>query len=257
MKTTWPRFCLSSLGYLTPADNWRAKLAASALSAWSVESAPVFQVHTALLTFLEVILVPLDQTANNYGSKPVNKSWKLPHFWNTLDVSFHRAPDIALLNHWSWPFEPFHWIFVWFHIVCDRYTLDNAHFTYFNTIWPLSLSSNFGTAFITRPHILSYHYGKYSGAGTNPSSLHLGSGEQDLCLSHGNLTRHHHHHPPHHHHHTPPPYHHCSPHHHHWTMNTICRCSSWPTWLRLSWSALEPLRLNFSYLIIVIIVNMS
>jgi hypothetical protein len=38
----------------------------------------------------------------------------------------------------------------------DRYTLDNAHFTCFNTIWPLSLSSNFGTAFITRPHILSY-----------------------------------------------------------------------------------------------------
>ena len=24
--------------------------------------------------------------------------------------------------------------FVGFHIVCDRYTLDNAHFTYFNTI---------------------------------------------------------------------------------------------------------------------------
>ena len=23
----------------------------------------------------------------------------------------HRAPDVALLNHWSWPFEPFHWIF--------------------------------------------------------------------------------------------------------------------------------------------------
>ena len=68
----------------------------------------------------------------------------------------HRAPDIALLNHWSWPFEPFHWIFVWFHIVCDRYTQDNAHFTYFNTIWPLSPSSNFGTAFITSPHILSY-----------------------------------------------------------------------------------------------------
>ena len=42
--------------------------------------------------------------------------------------------------------------FVGFHIVCDRYTLDNAHFTYFNTIWPLSLSSTFGTAFITGSH---------------------------------------------------------------------------------------------------------
>ena len=46
--------------------------------------------------------------------------------------------------------------FVGFHIVCDRYTLDNAHFTYFNTIWPLSLSSTFGTAFITGSHIVSY-----------------------------------------------------------------------------------------------------
>ena len=46
--------------------------------------------------------------------------------------------------------------FVWFHIVCDRYTLDNAQLTYFNPIWPLSLSSNFGTAFITLPHSLSY-----------------------------------------------------------------------------------------------------
>ena len=46
--------------------------------------------------------------------------------------------------------------FVGFHIVCDRYTLDNAHFTYFNTILPLSLSSTFGTAFITGSHIVSY-----------------------------------------------------------------------------------------------------
>ena len=46
--------------------------------------------------------------------------------------------------------------FVWFHIVYDRYTLEYAHFTYFNTIWPLSLSSNFGTAFITLAHSLSY-----------------------------------------------------------------------------------------------------
>ena len=35
--------------------------------------------------------------------------------------------------------------FVGFHIVCDRYTQDNAHFTYFNTILPLSLSSGLGS----------------------------------------------------------------------------------------------------------------
>ena len=35
--------------------------------------------------------------------------------------------------------------FVGFHIVCDRYTLDKAHYTYFNTIVPLSLSSGFGS----------------------------------------------------------------------------------------------------------------
>ena len=28
--------------------------------------------------------------------------------------------------------------FAWFHIVCDRYTPEYAHFTYFNPIWPLS-----------------------------------------------------------------------------------------------------------------------
>ena len=35
--------------------------------------------------------------------------------------------------------------FAWSHIVCDRYTSDNAHFTFSYTIWPLSLSSNFCT----------------------------------------------------------------------------------------------------------------
>ena len=38
-----------------------------------------------------------------------------------------------------------HWVgfpafFVWFHIVCDRYTSDYANFTFSDTIWPLSLS---------------------------------------------------------------------------------------------------------------------
>ena len=26
----------------------------------------------------------------------------------------HRAPDVAFLKHWSWLFEPFHWIFCFF-----------------------------------------------------------------------------------------------------------------------------------------------
>ena len=49
--------------------------------------------------------------------------------------------------------------FVGFHIVCDRYTLDNAHFTYFNTIWPLSLSSGFGSEVYPWPENLSYSVG--------------------------------------------------------------------------------------------------
>ena len=44
----------------------------------------------------------------------------------------------------------------WFHIVCDRYTLEYAHFTYFNTIWPLSLSSGFGSEVYPWPENLSY-----------------------------------------------------------------------------------------------------
>ena len=46
--------------------------------------------------------------------------------------------------------------FVGFHIVCDRYTLEYAHFTYFNTIWPLSLSSGFGSEVYPWPENLSY-----------------------------------------------------------------------------------------------------
>ena len=51
----------------------------------------------------------LTLTGYNYGLK-TSKSRKLQHFWNALDVPFHmvpqqRAPDVALLNHWSWPFD--------------------------------------------------------------------------------------------------------------------------------------------------------
>ena len=46
--------------------------------------------------------------------------------------------------------------FVGFHIVCDRYTPDNAQFTFFNTIWPLSLSSGFGSEVYPWSESLSY-----------------------------------------------------------------------------------------------------
>ena len=46
--------------------------------------------------------------------------------------------------------------FVWFHIVCDRYTLDYVHFTFSDTIWPLSLSSDFGTRSCTHTDTASY-----------------------------------------------------------------------------------------------------
>ena len=46
--------------------------------------------------------------------------------------------------------------FVWFHIVCDRYTSYYAHFTFSDTIWPLSLSSDFGTRSCTHTDTVSY-----------------------------------------------------------------------------------------------------
>ena len=47
-------------------------------------------------------------------------------------------------------------LFVWFHIVCDRYTSDYAHFTFSDTIWPLLLSPDFGTQMITLAETASY-----------------------------------------------------------------------------------------------------
>ena len=66
---------------------------------------------------------------------------------------FHRK---SMGNQWIWPFELFHWIFVWFHIVCDRYTPEYAHFTFSDTIWPLLLSPNFRTEMNTLAETASY-----------------------------------------------------------------------------------------------------
>ena len=72
----------------------------------------------------------------------LRKAFGFVQFWSIMD-HFHRK---SIGNQWSWSFELFHWFFVCFHIVCDRYTSDYAHFTFFiHTIWPLSLSSDFGT----------------------------------------------------------------------------------------------------------------
>ena len=46
--------------------------------------------------------------------------------------------------------------FVWFHIVCNRYTSDYAHFTFSDTIWPLLLPPNFGTQISTLAETVSY-----------------------------------------------------------------------------------------------------
>ena len=67
-----------------------------------------------------------------------------------------RAPDVACIKHWIWPFELFHWIFACFHIVCDRYTSDYAHFTFSDTIWSLSLPSDFGNRSCTHIDTASY-----------------------------------------------------------------------------------------------------
>ena len=66
------------------------------------------------------------------------KAFAFALFWSIMD-HFHRK---SMGTQWSWPFELFHCFFVWFHILCDRHTSDYAHFTFSDTIWPLSLSSS-------------------------------------------------------------------------------------------------------------------
>ena len=56
-------------------------------------------------------------------------------------VHFHRK---SMGNQWIWPFELFQWFFCLISH-CLWYTSYYAHFTFTDTIWPLSLSSDFGT----------------------------------------------------------------------------------------------------------------
>ena len=92
------------------------------------------------------------------------KPWTSAFRWCTLDTSekcsnlrkkrlrLHSfGPLWTLSTDYQWEISEvghlscFIDFFVWFHIVCDRYTLDYVHFTFSDTIWPLSLSSDFGT----------------------------------------------------------------------------------------------------------------
>ena len=63
--------------------------------------------------------------------------------------SFDRFWTISTENQWETTeigrLSCFSEFFVRFHILCDRYTSDYAHFTFSDTIWPLFLSPNFGT----------------------------------------------------------------------------------------------------------------
>ena len=70
-------------------------------------------------------------------------------FWT---ISTENQWEITEIGHLSC-FSEF---FVRFHIVCDRYTSDYAHFTFSDTIWPLLLSPNFGTQMITLAETASY-----------------------------------------------------------------------------------------------------
>ena len=66
-------------------------------------------------------------------------------------MAYPEYPEIGRLS----CFSDF---FVRFHIVCDRYTSDYAHFTFSDTIWPLLLSPNFGTQMITLTETASYQF---------------------------------------------------------------------------------------------------
>ena len=111
-------------------------------------------------------------TSRNLGSKNYSnknyhifrKPWTSAFRWYTLDTSekcsnlrkkrlrlhsFGPLWTISTGNQWEISefgrLSCFSDFFVWFHIVCDRYTSYYAHFTFSDTIWPLSLSSDFGT----------------------------------------------------------------------------------------------------------------
>ena len=114
----------------------------------------------------------------NYSNKNYHifrKPWTSAFRWYTLDTSekcsnlrkkrlrlhsFGPLWTISTGNQWEISefgrLSCFSDFFVWFHIVCDRYTSYYAHFTFSDTIWPLSLSSDFGTRSCTHTGTASY-----------------------------------------------------------------------------------------------------
>ena len=109
---------------------------------------------------LTVLLVALTTVGSSFG-QDVSLIRIVTSIWSSGNISIKTPCEVLWWYHSQsvtknlTPYR-FNSVFVWIHIVCDRYTLEYAHFTYFNTIGPLSLSSNFGTAFITLSHSLSY-----------------------------------------------------------------------------------------------------
>ena len=80
-------------------------------------------------------------------------------------TSFHKKSAFSATAHSenseSGRLSYFIQFFVWFHIVCDRYASDHAHFTFFNLIWPLSLSWVFEIQTNGYTEKLSYDKYKY------------------------------------------------------------------------------------------------
>ena len=86
------------------------------------------------------------------SSEPVKRRLRLHSFGPFWTISTENQWEITEIGRLSC-FSEF---FVRFHILCDWYTSDYAHFTFSDTIWLLLLSPNFGTQMITLAETASY-----------------------------------------------------------------------------------------------------
>ena len=155
-----------------------------------------------LLTLLKfqtlLTLSSHNSVLKNYSNKNhhiFRKPWTSAFRWHTPDTSekcsnlrkkrlrLHSfGPFWTISTGYQWEinefgrFSCFGDFFVWFHIVCDIYTSYYAHFTFSDTIWPLSLSSDFGTRSCTHTDTASYllfslWWSPLPPPSSNPSSL--------------------------------------------------------------------------------------
>ena len=108
-----------------------------------------------------------DQNIFWYKTSPQKKTKEI-HLWHTVSwcdqsipqvwrLTKQKAPDIPLHKHWTWPLEQLHRIFYMIqHCLWKIYIkIKKANFTFSDTILPLSLLSNLGTALITQAHSMS------------------------------------------------------------------------------------------------------